>query len=331
MIGTNSSRLDIWFAAATLIVAGALAFAHQIQPRARPEDTISRLFGALASKDLGAMRTEMIPTAYDDFLRVFGAKKFDRVQRAYDRAYRLGDARWFELRQRSRGLAAQNYDQLRLRVTVLGREAFSALAVDARMKLMDDQDQYQKFLFDHGVSALPPTDRARLGNSNELRLGQDRDRFLDREGFAALPAEERAVIGSAAALADAQTEEKLALHDKFGLPLLSPDLREEIGNITRADLRDPQAFKLIFGAVLAKNFLQEHPFPAAAIPSESALGSCAYPWTTERGSLLRGDEAICKRVLPLPTGKQTVSIFLIKQGFEWRVSRISPALTEIGW
>jgi hypothetical protein len=321
-----SSRLDVGLAVAALAVAVALTLTHQRQSRAKPEDSVARLFGALASKDTGAVRTELLPVPYEEFLLTLGSQKFERVQGAYDRAYQLGDARWVAFRERARSLAADDYDRLRLRVATLGRDAFEALAVDARMTLMDDQDLYQRFLFEKGVSALPPTDRSRIGNASEFRSGQDRDRFLDREGFAALPAAERAIAGNASALADEDTDEKLALHDKFGLPLLSSDLRDEIGSISRADIRDAKAFKLTYGEALAKTFLQEH-----RIPAEPGHPSCSYPWAAERGSLIKGDEAVCNLSLPLAGGVQAVSISLIKQGFEWRVARISPALTEIGW
>ncbi len=321
-----SSQFDIGLVVAAVVISAALAFANDSQLRARPEDSVARLFSALAAKDLAAVQGGLVPVSYDDFLRTFGEEKFLRVQRAFDLAYRLGDERWSELRQRANGLAAQNYDQLHVRVTNLGKEAFAALPVDERMKFMDDQDSYAEFLYERGVAALSSSDRARIGSATEFRLGQDRGRFLEREGFDALSAEDQAVVGRRAALSDAPSDEKFALHDKFGLPLLSRDVRAEIGTITRADLQDAAGFKLKYGEPLARSFLQEH-----AIPAEPGLKACTYPWVTERGSLIRGDEAICEVALQLPKGTQAASIVLVKQGFEWRVARISPALTEIGW
>lgn len=322
----TSRLVDIGVAVAMLAVAGGLAFAHHGQARARPEDSVARLFGALTGKDLGAVEAVLTRPAYQDFLRTFGTQKFERVQRAYDQAYRLGGPRWSELRRRANELAAQEYNLLRERAAFLGKEAFATLAVDARMQLIDDQDRYAAFLFERGVAALPEADRGRVGSANELRLGQDRDRFLDREGFGALPPEERALVGSAAALGEGQTPEKLALHDKFGLPMLPRALREEIGSITRAELADAPAFKLKYGEPLAKKFLQEHQFRP-----DPGLRTCTYPRADQHGSLLRGDEAVCSLAVQLQRTAQAVTIALGKQGFEWRIARIEPALNEIEW
>jgi hypothetical protein len=326
VLKASGSRVDIAIAVVTFAVAGVTGFVGQRLPRAKPENSIARVFSALSSKNLDSVRAETVPATYDEFLRTFGEQKFVRIQRAYDVAYNLGEPRWLELRDRARNLAAQDYDQLRLKVVGLGKDAFGALPVDARIKLMDDQDLYNEFLYEHGVSALSPPDRARIGSATEFRLGQDRDQFLDREGFAALSADDKSIAGSAAAIADGRTAENMALHDKFGIPLLSADLRDEIGAITRAEMRDPLGFKLKYGEPLARRFLRDNTIPPISNPE-----SCDYPWQSERGSLIRGTEAVCKLSIPIPGGVQTASIFLTKRGFAWRDTLMVPSLTQISW
>jgi hypothetical protein len=284
------------------------------------------LFSALASKDLGNLRAEMVPAPYDEFIQTLGEQKLERVRRAFEQAYRLGQGPWLAMRRRAHGLAAEDYDRLRLKVTTFGKDAFATLPVSARLELMDDQTRYAEFVFEKGVSMLSPSDRARIGKASEFRSSQDRDRFLEREGFAGLSPEDRALAVTPAALSEEETEEKLLLHDKLGIPLLSPDLREEIGSITRAALRDSTGFKLLYGEQLARQFLRSH-----QIPSESGLESCVYPWAAERGSLLNGTQAVCRLSVALAVGRRDVSVFLVKQKYEWRVVAVRPQLTEVGW
>ena len=124
----------------------------------------------------------------------------------------------------------------------------------------------------------------------------------------------------------ADTDENRALHDKFGLPLLPDQLREEIGKITRAELKDASSFEVRYGEPLARTFLSENRIPAAP-----DIESCVYSWEASRGSLIKGDEVTCGVALQLPKGNQGLGVQLTKRGFEWRIVRSIPTITEIQW
>jgi hypothetical protein len=326
MAKSSLSQFELAVAGISLVLAAGFGFAHRKQPHSMPEDSVARLFTALASKNLDSVKAELGEAAYNDFLRTFGVAKHQRIQRAYDRAFRLGAPRWNELRERGRELAGQEYERLRQRVSALGKQAFADLAVSERMRLMDDPAAYDEFVFAQGVSALSGTERPRIGTAAEFRARLDRDRFVEREAFAALSAEDQALAGSAEALSDGQNAAKLSLHDKFGIPQLPTEQQNDIGSVTRAELQDEAVFTLKHGAPLAKEFLEQR-----SIPADAGLRNCTYPWADDRGSLINGDEAVCSLAIPVSRGQQEAVVGLRKDGFAWRVTEIRPTLTNIRW
>lgn len=319
-------RANIATILALALLGGGLLFAYHKQPSGRPESAVNGLFQGLSSKNLVALSTVMTRAKYEGFLRAFGGSKLARVREAYDEAFRLGAPRWQELRQRANILASTEYDRLRDRVIALGRDAFSALAVDERLKLMDDQDAYTAFLFEQGTSALAQTERSQMGTPADIRLGRDRNRFAEQQGFAQLSPDDKAIVGSAEALSESQGPAMIALHDKFGVPLLPKALRTEIGTITRADMNDSDAFMLKYGEPLAAQFLQTH-----QIPSDPGPSLCSYSWADQRGSLLRGNLAVCRVRLPTSSGPQELALAMIKDHFKWRVAVITPEVNDIKW
>lgn len=306
-----------------LVSALLLFWSHAEQDGATPESSIQLMVKAAGAADLDALRKASTVGYYEDLVGHFGEQKHERVRQIYGQAFQLALPRWYEYRQRAESLSSSAYDRLQERVASLGREAFARLPVEERMKLTEDRNKYADFLFDAGMKALPPEDRKRIDNVEDFRQGRDRHRFVEREGWTLLSAEDRAALGSPAALALANTQEKLNFLSKTGVPLLGPDLRKEIVDIDWQELTSAREFMLKHGRPLAQTFFRE------AKLALQKVETCRFPREDMQGSLLRGDLARCESTLGVADTTKHLVILLRKDGFDWKVDRVEPDFFEI--
>jgi len=321
-----SLGIEIGLLAVAALAAVLLYWSHTRQPYSAPAGTIELLIKAAGSGDLGEFQKASIPRYYGTFVRHFGEQKFQRVSAIYNHILRLGMPHWEEYHQRALQQAYVGYDQLRERVTTLGKEAFNRLPVEERMQLMDDRSKYDAFVFEQGIQALPAAERSRIDNVEDFRQGRDRYRFADREGWNFLSDEDRAALGSPAALSEELTPEKVAFLDRVGLPLLDAKFKKELGEIQRSELSDPDAFKFKYGEPLAKDYLTK-----TKIPQALRIAPCQFPKEDSGGSLLRGDIAGCRVTVQARKQVRQIDVTLRKADFRWLVEGVQPALYEISW
>ena len=321
-----SLGIEIGLLVVAVLAAALLYWAHTRQPYSAPAGTIELLIKAAGSADLGEFQKASTPGHYAAFVRYFGEQKFQRVSAIYNHILRLGMPHWEEYHQRALQQAYVGYDQLRERVTTLGKEAFNRLPVEERMQLMDDRSKYDAFVFEQGIQALPAEERSRIDNVEDFRQGRDRYRFAEREGWNFLSDEDRSALGSPAALSSGRTLEKLAFLDRVGLPLLDAKLKKELGEIQRSELSDPEAFKFKYGEPLAKDYLSK-----AKIPPPLTVQRCSFVGQDVGGSLLRGNIAVCAVTFQVGGRIVTSSVTLQKVDFAWLVESVQPALYEIPW
>jgi hypothetical protein len=319
--------MEIGLLTTALIGASLLYWAHTQQRYSAPAGTIKLLFKAAGSADLAEFQKASTPTYYAAFVRYFGEQKYRRVHAVYEYAFQLGMPRWQEYRQRAEGLADEAYRRLHERVATLGREAFMRLSVQERMQLMDDKSKYDAFIFDQGIQALPADERARIDNIEDFRQDRDRGRFAQREAWNLLSDADRAALGSPAVLSPGPTSEKIAFIDRAGISLLDKDQKREIAGIERSELSDADAFKFKYGQPLARDH-----FAKAKIPQTPTIQTCSFADEELRGSLVRGDVAVCSVAVQAGRETHAVEITLRKVDFRWLVDRVQPDLyEEIPW
>lgn len=321
-----STPVEVILLFLTVCAAATFFFLHSRQTYSTPEKTVGQLMKSASAADLPAFKQASAPAYYGEFVRRFGAAKYQRAANIFRLIYRLGEPRWMEYRQRAEAGAEKNYEQLHERVASLGRDAFTRLSVEERMHMMDDEGKHQAFLFDQGLQALPAEERSQIDNPEDFRAGRDRRQFIERQAWKALSPEDQAALGSPAALARTMTPERLAFIDRAGIPQLSPQDKAEIEGIQRSELNDPPAFELKYGEPLAVAYLTN-----AKIPVLSTILPCTFPKLEMNGSLLKGDVAECEAQFKVGTRTVKTTVVLQKQRFAWLVGSVQPALYEITW
>ena len=313
------SVAEVIVAIAAFAAAVSLYLYHQSQPRSEPQAGAQSLVRASSAADMAALREAATRGYYEDFIGHFGEQRYERVRQIYLRVFQLAAGRWYEYHSKAEAAASREYERLQERVASLGREALNELSLEERLQLTQDRQRYNDFVFQAGIKRLSSDERRRIENVEDFRLRRDRDAFIEREAWTYLASEDRAALGSSAALSRANTPEKLSFLSKVGVPLLPEELRKEIAGIDWSELTDPRTFMLRHGEPLAQEFLSQSTLSPAA-----TVTKCTFPKEDEQGSLLRGPVARCEVILTLPTAAKTVTIVLLKQGFEWKADQVEP-------
>jgi hypothetical protein len=187
--------------------------------------------------------------------------------------------------------------------------------------MMDDRPRFNEFVFEEGLKALPPSDRAKIADPQAFKENRDLNAFTDKQGFALLPEEDRAALKSPAALSAALTPERIAFLESIGLPQLSAQQRQTIAGIPSSELNDPQDFMQRNGRGPALDFLKN-----SALDRKVTIGKCNYVAEDYFGSLFKGAVANCGFSINVRGVRYDVSAVVLKQGGNWQIVELSPML-----
>jgi hypothetical protein len=330
----GENPIDGWSIPRVAILVGLIAFigggiayrVHANRPLSEPESATRSVFAAAATGDLDAVQRAATPEFYRSFVEVFGEDKLQKVQFAYRQLYNHGLPQWNATRGRAFAASLAAYDQLRARVTALGREAFTKLSVDRRLQLIEQRTN-DAYIFEAGLSALPPEEQRLIQDREAFRAGRDASHFAESRLWQFASDDDKKALGSAAALSATDTPEKLAFIDRVGLPQLPPELKREIGDIKRSELADQATFRFTYGEPLARDYLARKQTPAAV-----TVDSCRFRRADAEGGLLRGTESTCVVRAPVAgSGPIPVSIVFQKVDVRWLVRAMDPPLYAVKW
>lgn len=312
-------------AAAVLACAAViLLMIHGQMTYSEPGKTAGAYLTCVSKADLDGMKASSLDAQHASFVSHFGEQKYDRVRYIFSVVYQAGLRRCQEYLDKAEAGGNAKYNELQQQVADAGRQAFLNLSVDERISMMNDRAQLDRFVYDQGLAALPAADRAMIANAEDFRYGRDRYSFIRKNAWTFLSDEDRRMLGSPNVLAEKDNPEKLAFIDRVGIPLLSERSRSEIAGMQRSDLENREAFQLKFGEPGAKQFLADAKF------SGQGKILCTYEMQ-ERGSLFHGNRATCATGISGRNANQALTIVLEKVQYDWRVSRMEPALYDIGY
>jgi len=306
------------------IVAGVLLLIGNSAPYSSPEKSIAAFVGAESRADLAALEKPASPALYRNFVGQFGEAKYREIRNAYQEAYNLADPKWEEYRAKAQAGAQKEHESLAEQINKLGRDAFTALPENERLKLTDDRARFDDFVFSEGLKALPANLRDKIADPQAFRENRDIVEFTNREGFAQLPAEDQQALKSPAALSADLTPERIAFLESIGIPQLSAKQREAIAGIPSSELRDPQEFMFRFGHDPAQDFLKN-----AALNPTVATIKCKYSSEDDRGSLFKGSDATCTFRINVRGSEVESGANVVKQQGAWKIAGLYPMLTAV--
>jgi len=310
-----------------LVLVAAMGFywKHVRQPYSEPAKAASALMVAAEKANLGGFRDACVPAYYQSFVRHFGEQKYRRTESIFNAAYRHGEQRWWQYRLRANELAQSALRRLHEKAVASGKEAFTRLGVEERMKLIENRSDYAKFLAEAGKKALSGEERSSV-EALEAFLKREETEAALAQVWALMSEEDRKALGAQGALSSASTPEKLAFIDAVGIPQLPEEMQTEIKGIQRWELALPDAFKFKYGEPLAEAFLKER-----RIRSAAAGPPCAFPKQDNEGSYLRGEVANCTVLVVTPSRSVPIGLTLKKVGFKWLVAAAEPEVYNIAW
>ncbi len=320
MVRRFLSPLEIAIALGATIVSLILFFVHAANPLSTPDSAVHTAIATVSQGNLDQLQPALTETYYQNFAGHFGERRFLQARAVYDEAYARATPVWMEYRRKAESLSRNAYSELQAKIERLGKDAVNSLPLDERMKLTEDRQKYAALIFDEGVKALSPEERARIGgNGNSPGVRN----LSDKSVWDLLPEEDRAAMGSPAVLASGITPEKTTFFERTGLPLLKPEQRKAIEGISSADLSNPTAFMVRYGRDSAKQYL-------ATVVNGATLVSlnCFIRDEKLRGSLIQGPDAGCESSIAVRYSQKTFGMRLQKTGGSWRISEMYPALWE---
>jgi len=197
--------------------------------------------------------------------------------------------------------ASREYENLHTQVRTLGDAAFRRLPGSERMALADDPNRYEDFLFRSGIDALPREVRGTISGVEAFRQRRDREDFISHEAGGALSEEDRTLAGNPKALAEEDTEEKLALLEQLGRAVLSEKRRQELETrlrgATRSEVGNPAQFQQKYGEAALGDALRASGLSAAveapAVYLTRGDGTLGYYYLSDvRGWILRGQQIV---------------------------------------
>lgn len=312
------STAELLIAAALLVGAGGLVFGHTRIPQSTPATAAHDYVVAAVGADLGAMRQVSTAAHYGEVQLRVCRPRFKTAQRVYQRTIpALAQGDWQRMWRKVDLLAGSEYDRLHGEVAQLGRQRFEELEATERLRLVNEPDGYEEFIYRKGVEALPLEDSRRISSAAAFRAKTDRKEFVANEGWSRLSDEDRALLGGPEALSEADTPEKLAFFDRVAVPRLDLESQAAIDGIARADVASLPMFASRHGERLLRETLESSRLARGENPAQ-----CVFP-REAAGSLFRGARARCVDFLFSPKGSGKADLRLEKAGFHWRVADVS--------
>ncbi len=331
---------DISILLGLLLLAGIGIYVSTLQPHTEAESVVREFFQAVNGADTAKLRDLSTEGCYKSWELFYSEQRRTEVERVYGVLLDHGRPGWRALRAKMEASASREYENLHNQVRTLGDGAFRRLPSSERMALVDDPNRYEDFLFRSGIEALPGEARKAIADVDAFRQRRDREEFVRGRGWAALSEEDHTLAGSPNALAEEDTEEKLALLERLGRAALSSEQRRNLENqlkgVTRAEANSSAVFQQKYGEAALGDALRASGLSAAVEAPTAYLtrrgAALGYFYLSDaRGWILRGQQIVYNVQAARLRGDRTYSeqhTFVLTRGdadgtrsrFPWRIA-----------
>ena len=298
----------IVLATVLLLIATAALLAERFLPRGGAVAAVRFHLDALRQADLADLEESATEAVVRSYQTQASEPAYREISSLYnDRIPRLARPKWTTIRNEARAAAGEEYEGLREKVVPLGRVRYQQLTPEERRSIIES-GSFNQYVFEAGVDLLPVDERDRVPDPRAFYRREDKRSYQAEQAWRHVPDEFRGQLGSREALLDADTPEKLAYFDQMAMPMLSPEDRQTVATVPRADVESLGSFVAGHGERLLTERLRGSPPPLPIGPS-MGCSSVAF----DRGALLHGPLARCQSA----GGK--ITFLLAREPFAWRV------------